>query len=53
LGYFVEGFSLGMTNLNMGEIRVLKIAPEMGYGSELTSVIPANSTLIYYIYMME
>jgi len=53
LGYFVEGFSLGMTNLNKGEIRVLKIAPEMGYGSERASVIPANSTLIYYIYMIE
>jgi len=53
LGYFVKGFSLGITNMKEGEIRVIKIAPSMGYGSEKGGNVPPNSTLIYYIYLIE
>lgn len=53
LGSFVEGFALGVANIRPGELRVLKIAPEMGYGNEEAANIPAGSTLLYIVYRIE
>lgn len=53
LGYFIKGFSLGVANMKKGEVRIIKIAPEMGYGDKQGGNVPPNSTLIYYIYRIE
>lgn len=53
LRFFVDGFSMGLSNMKAGEFRIIKIAPEMGYGSKDVANIPANSTLIYYVFLIE
>lgn len=53
LRFFIKGFSLGVTNMEKGETRVIKIAPEMGYGNRQGGNVPPNSTLIYYLYLIE
>ena len=53
MGKFVKGYSLAAANMEKGEIRAVKIAPELGYGDRDLGVIPPNSTLIFYIYLLE
>ncbi|AOW19363.1 FKBP-type peptidyl-prolyl cis-trans isomerase [Urechidicola croceus] len=53
LGYFIKGFSIGLNNIKEGELRIIKIAPEMGYGNKEVGNIPQNSTLIYYVYRID
>lgn len=49
----IKGFSLGMANMKPGDFAVLKISPELGYGDRDLGPIPPNSTLLFYIYMIE
>lgn len=53
LGMFIKGFGIGAYNIEVGEFRVIKISPEMGYGNKKRNSIPPNSTLVFYIYRAE
>lgn len=53
LGQLFEGFSIGISNMNPGELRVIKISPDLAYGETDSGIIPANSTLIYIIYIVK
>lgn len=47
-GRVIEGWDLGLDGMLVGEIRELKIAPELAYGDEgAGSVIPPGATLIF------
>jgi FKBP-type peptidyl-prolyl cis-trans isomerase len=46
-GEVIPGFDLGTTGMQVGETRIVEIPPKQGYGSEVSSSIPANSTLIF------
>lgn len=50
---FIKGFSQGVANMQPGELRVIKISPELGYGNQKGGNIPPSSTLIYFVYLME
>lgn len=53
LEYLIEGFSLGAANVAPGTARLIRIAPELGYGDNPAANIPAGSTLYYLIYNLE
>jgi FKBP-type peptidyl-prolyl cis-trans isomerase FkpA len=47
-GEVIQGWDLGIVGMQVGEVRRLTIAPEMGYGaSGFPGVIPPNATLIF------
>jgi FKBP-type peptidyl-prolyl cis-trans isomerase len=49
----IRGWSEGVQKINRGGKIKLYIPPELAYGSETTSGIPANSTLIFEIELLE
>jgi len=49
LNNLIQGFQLGVPGMKVGGIRRLLIPPSLGYGSNATGSIPANSTLIFEI----
>ena len=49
----ITGFAIGHENINQGELRLIKISPEQGYGDKKVGSIPANSTLVYFIYKLK
>lgn len=53
LGNLITGFSLGIWNVPVGEVRVIKIAPKLAYKDRRTGSIPPNSTLIFFVYRIE
>ena len=53
LSKFIKGFALGVAQMTPGEFRVLKIEPEWGYGPDGGGNVPPESTLIYYVYLLE
>ena len=53
LKYFIPGFSIGAVNVMPNTIRVIKIAPELAYGTKGGGNIPPNATLYYVIYNIE
>ncbi|KAJ3428946.1 fk506-binding protein [Anaeramoeba flamelloides] len=47
-GQVIKGWDLGIPTMKIGEIAVLTIKPEYGYGSQsMGEKIPANSTLVF------
>lgn len=53
LAWFIPGFAIGSVNVMPNTIRIIKIAPELAYGSKGASSIPPNSTIFYVIYNLE
>lgn len=43
----IEGWSLGVVGMKVGEVRLLKIPAELGYGEFDQGTIPANSDLFF------
>lgn len=48
-GQVIKGWDLGVTCMLIGEIRELKIAPELGYGARGKPPVPPNATLLFEI----
>ncbi len=48
-GQVIKGWDHGVVGMLIGEVRELKIAPEMAYGERDLGVIPPGSTLIFEI----
>jgi FKBP-type peptidyl-prolyl cis-trans isomerase len=46
-GQVIKGWDQGVVGMLIGEVRELKIAPEMAYGERDIGVIPPGSTLIF------
>jgi hypothetical protein len=46
-GQVIPGFDAGVTGMQVGETRVVKIPAAQAYGATATGTIPANSTLIF------
>ncbi len=49
----VAGWSEGIPGMKVGGVRKLVIAPEKGYGKQVKGTIPANSTLIFEVELLE
>lgn len=52
-GQVIQGWEEGMSNMKIGEKRKLTIPAELGYGSRSIGSIPANSTLIFEVELLE
>ena len=52
-GGFIKGFTEGVNRMQPGDIRVVKISPEMGYGAKNLPGIPPNSTLVFIIFLVD
>ena len=48
----IPGWRLGIPGMKVGGIRLLLIPAAMGYGSNATGSIPANSPLAFYVQMV-
>jgi FKBP-type peptidyl-prolyl cis-trans isomerase len=53
LGNLIKGWQEGIPGMKVGGVRRLKIPAELGYGSKARPKIPANSTLVFEIEMLE
>ncbi|MBT7308307.1 MAG: peptidylprolyl isomerase [Gammaproteobacteria bacterium] len=52
-GEVISGWDHGVKGMKRGEQRKLVVPPEMGYGSRSVSVIPANSTLLFDVELLD
>ena len=52
-GDVISGWDIGFASMNVGECAVLKIEPEYGYGSQRCGSIPANSTLLFEVELLQ
>ncbi|MCA9781634.1 MAG: FKBP-type peptidyl-prolyl cis-trans isomerase [Candidatus Eremiobacteraeota bacterium] len=49
----IPGMSQGVSGMKLGERRELRIPPSLAYGQKETGPIPANSTLLFEIQLLE
>jgi len=52
-GGVIAGFERGIVGMRVGGLRRVTIPPELGYGSTARTGIPANSTLIFEIELLQ
>jgi FKBP-type peptidyl-prolyl cis-trans isomerase len=52
-GSVIRGWEEGMLGMQVGGVRRLLIAPDYGYGAQPVGSIPANSTLIFEVELLD
>jgi len=52
-GQVIAGWDEGLVGMKVGEKKILTIPPEKGYGDRAVSTIPANSTLIFDVELVD
>ena len=52
-GLLIRGFEEGVLGMKVGGVRRITVPPELGYGNQAVGPIPANSTLVFEVEVIE